>query len=412
MKQHNNDEATKQQYKRSFGFILNRTFCFFICFFVSGFAHARYDTVIKDQVIKSQDIKKARRQAVKRVTDAITFERIQDEIGKNQFQENKKKIYRQIRPLKDRFIPFFKILESKKEKDSYRFKVEVRFSERDLRLVLKEKGFFMDDTKAGIALPFIEFNNLMDRKSYIWWSPASGKTHSEQLKPLAHDFEEELYQGFSERGFFMLRPQAFKMVHMVPKFMRKAHSLTHTEMVQLTGFKKGQFYLDGQVSILASPLRKDAYRIQAKIKCRQTSNTKVVAEVVTFTDTASGKTLSQITGEIKDLALKVGRDLAGQVYDLWQRGGLDAQVLKLTLIGDLSHQQTQKLKKLVSNRLGIRSGLTERLLEPGRVTFEMDYAKGLEEFVRQLKKSKFKGFMVQPVFSHIDQVVVDVKAVQ
>ena len=220
-----------------------------------------------------------------------------------------------------------------------------------------------------------------------------------------------MFQGFLDRGLFMLRPQAFNMDHLVPDFMKKTY-LTQTEMVQLTNLKQGQLYLDGRVDVISSPLREDALRVRVQVKCKQSSNGKNVAEVVRNFDTPSGEGLNQIHSRVNDLARETGQELANQVYDLWQRGALEAQVLQLAVTGNLDHMQLLRFKKELNDKLGLTNGLTERLFEPGRVTFETYYSGGVESLSQKLKTAKFDGFISQVVSSQADQIILDVKVAQ
>ena len=170
--------------------------------------------------------------------------------------------------------------------------------------------------------------------------------------------------------------------------------------------------MDGRVDLIASPLRENAFRLRVQVSCKQSSNGKSVAEVVRTYDTSSGDQLNQMTGKIKELARETGVEIASQVHDLWQRGALEAQVLKLAVTGDLNHQQLIKLKAVLTDNLGLSGGLTERLFEPGRVTFEMDYRGGVESLRKKLNTAKLDGFISQVVSSQADQVILDVKVAQ
>ncbi|MEM7645514.1 MAG: hypothetical protein AAF203_01280, partial [Pseudomonadota bacterium] len=267
---------------------------------------------------------------------------------------------------------------------------------------------FANSQKTGITLPFIEVNNQVSGESYRWWSPVFQV--SKELEDLSFGFEKQLFRGFLDKGLFLLRPQAFNMVHLLPNFMRKTY-LTQTEMVQLTTLKKGQLYLDGRVDVIASPLRPDALRVRVQISCKQSSNVKSVAEVVRSFDSSSGQVLSQMESEIRQMAQETGKDLASQVYDLWQRGALEAQVLQLAVTGDLSHDQLSQFKMKLGEKIGVRD-LTERLFEPGRVTYEMDYRGGVETLRTKLARTKIDGFISQVVSSQSDRIILDVKVSQ
>ena len=388
---------------------LKQLLCFLICLVFVCSARSVHVTMIKKQIIKADNERTARKRAIDKITEHIAFEMIKEEVGDRLFQENSEKIKEDVDVFKKRFIPFFKILKSEKVQDSYHFEVELKVSKEDLRRILKQRGLFKGRKKTGIILPFVEVNNQINGESYHWWS--SGLSVSKSLEALAHDFEKELYQGFLDKGFFMLRPQAFKLIHMIPGFLRKVY-LTQTEMVQITDFKRGQLYISGQVNVLSSPLRENAYRIRAQLECKQSSNARTVAQATISVDTASGNSLNQISGDVKKLALEVSEDLAGQIYELWRRGVLGSQTLQLVVTGDLDHRQIQEFKSLLGKKFGIKEGLAERLFEPGRVTFEMDYADGIETFLGKLKKTRFEGFMSQVVSNRADRVTLDVKPVQ
>ncbi len=370
-------------------------------------AEAKYQVVVSEQVVEEADERKARREAIDQATDQVTLEMVKKEIGADRFDENQKKIDEEVKALKNRFIPFFKIISSTKKEEEYHFKIEVKVSTADLRQVLQQKGLFASSQKTGITLPFIEFNNNITGESYRWWSPVFNV--SNELQTLALKFEEELFQGFIGQGLFLLRPQAFNMIHMIPPFMQKTF-LTQTEKVQLTNLKKGQLFIDGRVDLIASPLRENAYRIRVQLSCKQSSNGKSVAEVVRTFDTTAGKQISQFYGKIKDLAVESGEELSEQIYDLWQRGGLETQTLQLAVTGNLNHSELSRFKKELSDKMGISDGLVERLFEPGRVTFELNYSGGAEQLSQKLSRMKLNGFISQVVSSQADQVTLEIRA--
>lgn len=370
---------------------------------------AAYQTYVKEEVITEADERKARRQAIDQATEAVTLEQVKKMIGEARFSENKTRIDSEILELKNRFIPFFKIIKSQRIGEDYRFEIEVKVSENDLKTILQQKGLFADLQKTGITLPFIEVNNRLNNESYRWWSPVLST--QKDLENFALSFEQELFQGFLEKGLFMLRPQAFAMVNMVPDFLRKTF-LTQTEMVQITSFKKGQLFIDGRVDILSSPLRENAFRIRVQLSCRQATNGKSVAEVVRSYDTPSGRLFSQLNTDIKRLAVESGEDIASQVYDLWQRGVLEAQTIQLAVTGNLNHQQLLKFKQGLEAKITGVQGLSERLFEPGRVTFELNYNGGIENLKNQLNQARFDGFVSQVVSTNAEQVILEVKATQ
>lgn len=371
--------------------------------------YAEYKVFVEQQIIEESDERKARRKAIDQAIEAVTLEQVKTMIGEQRYLENKDKVDKDILELKNRFIPFFKILTSTKENEAYKFEIEVKVSDKDLRYVLQQKGLFASQQKTGITIPFIEVNNRLSNESYRWWSPVLST--KKDLENVALNFEKELFQGFLDKGLFMLRPQAFSMVHMVPDYLRKTF-LTQTEMVQITTFKRGQLYIDGRVDILSSPLRKDAFRIRVQLSCKQASNGKSVAEVVRSYDTPSGRLFVQLNTDIKRMAVESGRDIASQVYDLWQRGALEAQVLQLAVTGTLNHQQLQAFKANLGSKISGVQGLRERLFEPGRVTYELDYNGGIENLKGKLSSTKFDGFISQVVSVNAEQITLAVKATQ
>lgn len=383
---------------------------FLLCF--TSFAQARYQVIVSEQVIEGDNERQARADAMEKASQDVTFDVIKKEIGEARALENKKKIEDEIQPLKNRFIPFIKILSRTKELgekgEAYRFKIELKVSQNDLRTILQLKGLYASATKTGITLPFIEVNNQISGESYRWWAPMF--TTSRELETFSHAFEQELFQGFLEKGLFLLRPQAFNMVHMLPDFMRKTY-LTQTDMVQISSLKKGQLYLEGRVDVLQSPLRDNAMRIRVQLSCKQSSNGKSVAEVVRTFDSASGKKFSQMVPDVRQLAEATGEDLAAQIYDMWQRGALESQVLQLAITGQLDHQQLARFTSALKDKLSTDT-LTERLFEPGRVTFEMDYSGGVQDLSQKLARTRFEGFMSQVVSTQADMITLEVKVTQ
>lgn len=375
--------------------------------------YAKFQTVVTDIVIEEASERKARTEALEKASQDVTYEMIEKEIGATQALENKNKIDEDIQSLKNRFIPYTKVLSSRKEKtseseDAYRFKIEMKVSRQDLRTILQQKGLYAGQNKTGIVLPFIEVSNQESGESYRWWETVF--TTSRDLESFSLTFEDELAQGFMEKGLFLLKPQSFHMVHMIPPFMRKAY-LTQTDKVQLTSLKKGQLFIDGRVDVMDSPVRERALRVRVQLSCKQAANGKSIAEVVRVFDSEKGKKLTQLSQNIKSLARESGEDLASQVYDLWQRGALESELIKLAVTGSLTHQQLEEFKRGLKRHLRTDS-LTERLFEPGQVTYEMNYTGGSESLSQKLGQSVIEGFASRVISSEEGQVTLKVQATQ
>ena len=90
-----------------------------LCFANNAFG--RFEVIVTEQVIEEANEMKARRSAIDNATDQVTQEMVIKEIGTNRFQENQAKVKDEVIPLKNRFIPYFKIISSKKDGESYRF---------------------------------------------------------------------------------------------------------------------------------------------------------------------------------------------------------------------------------------------------------------------------------------------------
>ena len=179
----------------------------FLAMALLSVSSAKYKVVVSEQLIEEVDQRKARREAIDQATDQVTLESVRSEIGEERFRENQKKIDNQVMPLKNRFIPFFKILSSRPEGQGFRFQIEVKVSQKDLALVLQQKGLYSQQSKTGITLPFIEVNSQISGESYRWWS--ADWSPSKELESLSGLFEKELFQGFLKKGLFLLQPQAF-----------------------------------------------------------------------------------------------------------------------------------------------------------------------------------------------------------
>jgi len=115
--------------------------------------------------------------------------------------------------------------------------------------------------------------------------------------------------------------------------------------------------------------------------------------------------------DVRQLAEETGEDLASQIYDMWQRGALETQVLQLAITGQLDHQQLARFTSALKEKLSTDT-LTERLFEPGRVTYEMNYSGGVQNLSQKLARTRFEGFMSQVVSTQADIITLDVKISQ
>ena len=340
-----------------------RFFFFFLTFLFCFGSFAKYEVLVNEQLIEGTDAREARKEAIDKAIADVTLEKISSMIGDKRFSESQTLIEKQVLSEKNKFIPFFKIAKSEKTAEGFKFQIEVKLSARDLRQVLRRKGLFSQGQRTGIVFPFLEFNDHINGEGYRWWLPELDTRLG--LPRLAMEFEKQVGIGFLQKGLLVLKPQSFAMIHSIPEFLQKSF-LTQTEKVQIAALKKSQLVLEGKVDILNSPLREEAYRIRVQLRCHQAGNGKSVAEIVRSIDTPAGQSLVDIQKAVSDLAKESGNDMANQIFDLWQRGSLDAQVLKLAVTGELDHMQLVALKKELAESVSGVQSLREHMFEPGR----------------------------------------------
>ena len=87
-------------------------------------------------------------------------------------------------------------------------------------------------------------------------------------------------------------------------------------------------------------------------------------------------------------------------------------MIYLAVTGGLNHNQLSVFKEELVRRVGLQQGLTERLFEPGRVTYELLYRGGAQGLSAQLAQLQLEGFYSQVVSTNAQEIILDVRPQQ
>jgi hypothetical protein len=112
-----------------------------------------------------------------------------------------------------------------------------------------------------------------------------------------------------------------------------------------------------------------------------------------------------MTSEIQDIA----KDLASQVFEAWQRGTLNTNLIRLSIRGQLSPRQVGEFKSGVEHTVREVKGLKERLFEPGKIVFEVDFAGDASQVGDRLKALKLPELDTKLAEVNDKEITMDVR---
>lgn len=157
--------------------------------------------------------------------------------------------------------------------------------------------------------------------------------------------------------------------------------------------------LRGDVRVRDSRESIGGWQIQVRLEVVPVQGGRTVAEISRTFDTDPGPADIAVRKRLEKEIGEMSKDLATQVFEAWTRGTLAATTVKLAVRGSLSPKQLGDFRTQISRSMRDIKAIRERVFEPGRVVFEVDYAASPEDFRDKLKNVELPGFQ--------DKYVVD-----
>ncbi len=370
-----------------------KLFCSIVLSFIPIICHAQINgedllLVSNEGLSKASSAAEASREIQAKIIAGVAREQTLEMIGEKRFQKGKSLVESRIVREAAKFIPFVQPKDPEKLPDgSWKMKVDLRVSLENLRRLVLDSGLMTDADTPVTIFPMV---NVVDRAkslNFRWWM---GDVHDESrkavvgwLKIVHRHFHEELMR----QGFNLLLPLepsiGFSATPLPPAFRVERPSTQ--DMKAIAEYTGAAMVLRGEVRV------KDS-QIQIRCEVVPVLGGRTVAEVTRTIEAEPGPPELVISRKLKKEIPDIGKDLATQVFEAWSRGTLVANTVRLAVRGSLTPKQMSEFRNQIMHSMRDIKAMHERLFEPGRVIFEVDYALSADDFKTHLKALELPGF--------------------
>jgi hypothetical protein len=330
-------------------------------------------------------------------------------IGEKRYQKSKSLVESRIVREAAKFIPFVNPGQPQQQADgSWKMSVELRLSAASLRKMILDAGLLNDAEGPASILPLIAFTDRKKGVSVHWWLGEPKDEAHKFLVERSRAFHEVVQKEFAKQGFYVLRPQGLHY-SILPEALR-AERPSLGDLKQIGEYHQTPMILTGEVRIRDSRELTGAYQCSVKLQVVQASGGRTIGEVSRTFETDAGNFESVVRAKLGAEMPEIAKDLAVQVLEVWQRGTLNTNVVRVAVRGQLNPRQLQDFKSGILKSVKDVKSLKERLFEPGQVIFEADLSGQVTELSERLKTLEIPGFQVKLAESLDKSLVLDVKA--
>jgi hypothetical protein len=394
-----------------FGCVLSFILCLVVNLVVNSPKASAQDEMMLIRVegfSKAESEPEAERAIRQSMIQSIARQQILDIIGEKSFQKNKNLIENRIIREAFKFIPFVTVGKAVKGVDGWRMPVQMKVSVSSLREMIISNGLLFDTEGPAAILPMVAISDRIRSQNHRWW--VIERDESKKFLPqLSSDLNQALFRELNRQGFYVIRPQTQSLAGLLPESFRSDRPRPE-DLRFLGDFFNAQMIVRGDVRLRESIAVSGGYQIAIKMSAMQAANNRAVAEVARNYETDPGNLETVVRNRLQTALPEVAKDLAVQVVDAWQKGTLGSNLLRLSLRGLLSPRQVNEFKAgLLKNVREVKS-VRERIIEPGGITFEVDYAGGGQQFSERFRSLALPGFALKLASKSDTSVTLDIKA--
>lgn len=372
-----------------------KSFIFVIMMAVSSWAFAQ-EMIEKSYTGQSQEINDelARKQIVNLGAQTLSETIIQDLIGMDRFIKNKALIQRKVISQNSKYTPFIKNSELTLNGDQKVMTVTYKFSVNELRKMLTEQGLLQNDEGLPQILPIVALQNKINSNDYRWWKTDGADADPTNLK-IMKKIEEVTRNSFRKNQLFIHKPIEHQF-YQVMKNDSWSEKIAIDDLRSLGLYFYAPVVVEGMITLEKS--NNKSIQLNIKLTGVQLNSNKIIGDV-------SRKILlpineNQIESSIKDPIESAMNDLSTQVFEVWQKGTIDALTYRLSLKGKIPFLVQDKLKEhLKSLYFGIKS-ITERQIDNQGIVYEVASTQDMNQFAQTIKtieidQIKFRYVKVQ-----------------
>lgn len=362
---------------------------------MKSFAQAMDDELLSissEGTSKATSQLEATREIQAKALSGAARDQVIEMIGDKRYAKNKALVENRIVREAAKFIPFVQPGDIVKLPDgSWKMKVDLKISVGSLRKMVIDTGLLTDADTPVTILPMIGFTDRVKSISYRWWMGDSRDESRKSVVEWARVVQMGLHKELMHQGFHLQLPVEGALSNVIPPAFRVDRASSQ-DLKQLGEYLGISMALRGDVRVKDSREVPGGWQIAMRLEVIPVQGGRTVAEISRTFETDPGPADLMVRKKLEKEIGEVSKDLSTQVLDAWTRGTLAATTVKLAIRGQLSPKQLSEFRTQLTRSLRDIKAMRERLFEPGRVVFEVDYAASPEEFRDHLKSLALAGF--------------------
>lgn len=349
-------------------------------------------SVTNEGVSKATSQVEAAREIQSKALQGTAREQVLEMIGEKRYTKNKALVENRIVREGAKFIPFVQPGEIQKLPDgTWKMKVDLKVSIGSLRKMVIDTGLLTDADTPVTMLPMITFTDRVKAVSYRWWMGDARDDSRKSLIEWSRIVHMGLHKELLHQGFHLQLPLEGTLSNGIPPVFRVDRASAQ-DLKQLGEYLGISMALRGDVRVKDSKEIANGWQIQVRLEVVPVAGGRTVAEISRSFETDPGPPDIAVRKKLDKEISEMAKDLSTQVLEAWTRGTLAATTIRLAVRAQLSPKQLTDFRTQLTRSLHDIKAMRERLFEPGRVVFEVDYAASPEEFRERLKTLSIPGF--------------------
>ncbi len=282
--------------------------------------------------------------------------------------------------------------------------VSLRLSPDAIETWLREEGVL---NSGGVkVLPLVEVSDSHGAR-FLWWAAGQETNKSTSVQDFFTKFFTHVTAKFKSKNTYVLDPTKTSFRMAIPAAYR-GENLKREEQMLFAQYLKADVVLSGRVSVTRLNREGAEAKLDYDLQLWQAKSGRLIGEVQR-SESVPSDSPKVVLATLEQSEKKVIEDLSHHLVESLNAGNLNLNVVKIALSGAMSYRQQAELKRQMAQMREIRI-LKERLLEPGRVTFEAETPVTTQELAQAFKKARFPLYMIEVVSAQDESLALNVKA--
>lgn len=335
-------------------------------------------------------------EAAREIQNSVTAETARAQVieilGEKRYQQNKNLVEAKIIRQSAKFVPFVNSSQPQAQPDgTWKMTVELKLSKASLRQMILDAGLMNDADGPAAILPLVSFIDRKNGVSLRWWLGQPKDELHKFLSVIGALFHGQMQTEFSRQGFHVIRPIETSVSPLPDAY--RVERLSSQDMSFVADYFHAPMVMRGDLRFRESPEVAHVVTGVLQVEVLQVTSNRVVAEVTRhFQTDSTGSFENAVRSKLTSELPEVARELASQVLDAWQRGTLNANLIRFAVHGDLNPKQVTEVKNSFVQSLHEIKSVKERSFESGLVVFEVDFNGEVPALTEHLKTLAIPGF--------------------